>query len=698
MSQFTTKDILTFALVGHGSVGKTTLAEAMLFISGAISRMGSVGDGNTASDYHEDEINRQISINASVLSLAWQNKKFNVLDTPGYADFFGEVQSALRVADFAVVVIHAISNVEVGTEQVWNSASDYGIPHLLVVNMLDKEHADFNAVLSVARERFGNKVFPLTLPADQGSGFHQVVDVLRNELCTYKTDGSGVYIQEPLSGEWAERCRTYHGELIELVAESDDSLLEKFFEKDQLTEQELRDGLHGAFVNGSLIPVFAVAAQANIGVRRMMDILARYGPCAADFGEVKGTLGPTDGQEVTRTPDESSPASALIFKTISEPHLGDLSFLRVYSGKVNVGSDMLNSSQGRQERLGTIYSMTGRSRKELGEAVAGDIAAVVKLKYSHTGDSLSDVAHPIVLSGIHLPEQKIRSAIIPKSKGDEDKIGTGLATLHEEDPTFVFEYDPEVKQTIISGQGELHLQTVIQRLKQRFRVEVDLIAPKVPFRETITGKGDAKYRHKKQTGGAGQFAEVWMTVEPLSAGSGGEFESKIVGMAIDRVFIPSIEKGVRAAAEEGVLAGYHCVDFKAVVYDGKQHPVDSKDIAFQIAGREAFKEAFMAAKPRLLEPIFEVDVWVPEEFMGDVMGDISARRGKVLGIETEGRLQRVKAQIPLAHLDQYATALRSMTGGRGIHAQRFVHYQNLPADEQKRVIEQARAKKEESHA
>jgi elongation factor G len=696
MSTYKTEDILNFALVGHGSAGKTALAEAMLYNADVITRMGSIEAGNTTSDYHEDEIERQISINASVLSLPWEGKKFNVLDTPGYADFYGEMQGALRVADFAVVVIHAVSGIEVGTEQVWNSASDYGLPHLIVVNMLDKEHAEFDTIINVARERFGNKVFPLTMPVTQGPGFNEVADVLRSELYTYKTDGSGEYSQGQLSGDWADKCTTMHGELIELVAESDDTLLEKYFDNDQLTEEELRGGLHGAFMNGSLIPVFAVSAQTNVGVRRMMDILAKYGPCAADFKEVKGTASLESEEEIIRPATESSPTSTFVFKTVSEAHLGELSFLRIYSGKVKVGADLANTSRGRQERMGTIYSMNGKDRKELGEVVAGDIAAVVKLKHTHTGDTLSDPGNPIVLPGIHLPEQKIRAAIAPKAKGDEDRISNGLATLHEEDPTFVFEYDPELRQTIISGQGELHLETVIRRLKQRFKVEVDLLPPKVAYRETINTRGESKYRHKKQTGGAGQFAEVWMYVEPLPPGSGLEFESKVVGMSIDRVFIPSIEKGVKAAAEEGVLAGYRCVDVKAVVYDGKQHPVDSKDIAFQIAGREAFRESFLDAKPKLLEPIYEVDVLVPEDYMGDVMGDISSRRGKVLGMETEGRLQRVKAQIPLANLDQYATALRSMTGGRGIHSQRFDHYEDVPRDEEQKVITAAKKKKEEA--
>ncbi len=696
MSQYKTEDILNFAVVGHGSAGKTVLSEAMLFNGGVITRMGSIEAGSTASDYHEDEIERQISINASVLGLPWEDKKFNIIDTPGYADFYGEVQGALRVADFAIVVIHAVSGVEVGTEQVWNSAAKYGLPHLIAVNMLDKEHADFDAVVNVIRERFGSKVFPVTMPVNQGPGFNQVADVLRNELFTYKTNGSGQYTQKPLSGEWAERISTLHEKLIELVAESDDTLLEKFFEQDKLSEEELRGGLHGALMNGSLIPVFAVAALANIGVRRMMDVLARYGPCAADLKEVKGKASVDSEEEITRLATENSPASAFVFKTVSEPHLGELSFFRTYSGKVKVGADLTNTTRSRQERMGTVYSMNGKDRKDLGEVVAGDIAAVAKLKHTHTGDTLSDGANPIVLPGIHLPEQKIRSAIVPRAKGDEDKISNGLSTLHEEDPTFIFGYDPELRQTIISGQGELHLETVIRRLKQRFKVEVDLVPPKVPYRETISARGESKYRHKKQTGGAGQFAEVWMYIEPLPLGSGVEFESKLVGMAIDRVFIPSIEKGVKAATQEGVLAGYRCVDLKAVVYDGKQHPVDSKDIAFQIAGREAFKEAFMDARPKLLEPIYEVDVLVPEEFMGDVMGDISSRRGKVLGTETEGRHQKVKAQIPLANLDQYATALRSMTGGRGIHSQRFDHYENIPHDEELRVIAAAKKEKEEA--
>ena len=695
MSKFDPEDILTCALTGHGTVGKTILADAMLFNAGEVNRIGSIESGSTVSDYHEDEIERQISINSSVLNFSWQEKKINLLDTPGYADFFGEVQGALRGADFSLVLISGVAGIEVGTEQVWQAAADYGLPRLLAVNMLDRENTKFDDILALARERFGARVFPLGWPVNPGPNFNQVADVLRKELHTYKTDGSGKYDAGELPADWSDRINTFHGELIELVAESDDTLLEKYFDQDALSEDDLRGGLRGAILAGTLIPLFPMAGLGNIGVRRMMDLLAKYAPCAADAGEVKGMAGAGSDQEVSISASKDGSTSIFIFKTVSEANLGELSFFRVYSGTVKTGVDLLNSSQQARERMGTIYTMNGKKRNELGTVVPGDIAAVVKLKHSHTGDTLCDPHKTVVLPRITLPEHKERAAIMPRSKGDEDKISTGLATLHEEDPTFVFEFDPELRQTIISGQGELHLETVVRRLKQRFGVDVELAEPKVPYRETISSRGESKYRHKKQTGCSGQFAEVWMFVEPLPPGSGIKFESQIKGMAIDRVFIPSIEKGVMAAVSDGVLAGYRCVDAKAVVYDGKQHPVDSKDIAFQTAGREAFKEAFRQAKPALLEPIYEIEVLVPEEFMGDIMGDISSRRGKVLGMETEGHLQKVKAHVPLGSLGHYATALRSMTGGRGLHTQHFFSYERMPHDEEKRVIKATKSDKAE---
>ncbi len=695
MPTFKTEEILNFALVGHGGSGKTMLSESMLYNAGVVNRMGTIEDGNTVSDYHDDEIMRQISINASVLSLPWENKKFNIVDTPGYADFYGEVECGLRVADFAAVVVHAVSGIEVGTEQAWRSAQAFNLPRFIVVNLLDKENANFDAILADARDRFGSKVFPFGVPVNAGPGFNQVADVLRNELFTYKTDGTGKFTQEALSGDLKDTIKKMPGELIELVAESDDTLLEKFFEKDELTEEELRAGLHGAFLSGAVIPVFPVSAEANIGVRRMMDVLARYAPCASDFKEVHGLAAVGSDKKISHPVNAGSAPAGLVFKTISEAHLGELSFFRVYSGTIKTGQDLVNANQGRSERMGTMYSMCGKNRNEMGAVVAGDIAAAVKLKDTHTGNTLSDPKNVIVLPPINLPTPKVRSAILAKSKGDEGKISTGLSTLHEEDPTFVYEHDKELKQTIIAGQGELHLETIMKRLKSRFGVEIDLITPRVPYRETISTRGESKYRHKKQSGGAGQFAEVWMYVEPLPTGSGVQFESELKGMSIDRVFIPSIEKGVVAAAADGILAGYNCVDVKAVVYDGKQHPVDSKDIAFQIAGKHAFREAFMGAKPKLLEPFFSLEVLVPEEYMGDIMGDISSRRGKVMGMDSEGRLQKINAQVPLANLDGYATALRSMTGGRGIHTQAFDHYEGVPKDEEARVIKAHKTELEE---
>ena len=695
MAKYKSGDILNFVLAGHGTVGKTMLAEAMLFNGGEINRLGSIDGGTTVSDYHEDEIERQISINSAILHTTWQDKKLNIIDTPGYADFHGEVQSAMRVADFALVTINTNAGIEVGTEQAWKAATDYGLPCMLAFNMLDKENTEFDSLLAAARKRFGSKVFPMGLPVNTGPNFTRIADILRKELHTYQSDGSGTFTVDKLPADLVDQVYRLHGELVELVAESDDHLLEKFFEQDQLTEDDLRGGMHGAIHNGSLIPVFPVSGEKNVGVRRMMDVISKYAPNAADFTEVRGTSLPDGGNEVQFNAAANGPAAAFIFKTVSEAHLGELSFFRVYSGTVKMGADLHNSNQGSRERLGAIYTMNGKKRAELGELVPGDIAAVVKLKHTHTGDTLCSADRKIVLPGINLPEHKVRAALIPQAKGDEEKISTGLSTLHQEDPTFVFEFDPELRQTIISGQGELHLEILTKRLKYRFHVDVDLIEPKVAYRETITGRGESKYRHKKQSGGAGQFAEVWMYIEPLPPGTGLQFESELKGMSIDRVFIPSIEKGVNAAVQEGVLAGYRCVDVKAVVYDGKQHPVDSKDIAFQMAGREAFKEAFLQAKPHLLEPIYELDILVPEDHMGDVMGDISARRGKVLGMDSEGQLQKVKAQVPLGSLGNYATALRSMTGGRGLHSQRFHSYERMPREDEQRVIKESKAPVEE---
>ena len=684
MKEFRSADIRNFAIVGHGASGKTMLCEAMLACAGEINRMGSIETKNTVSDYHHDEHERQISIHSSPLHLEWMNKKFNIIDTPGYLDFIGEAISSLAVVDMAVVLLQAVNGVEVGTEQVWSFASKNNIPKVLVVNGLDREHAKFDDILNNAKGHFGKNVFPMQLPVNTGPGFNQIIDVLRSELITYNTDGSGKYIESDLPDEWKSRVEELHQELIEFVAESDDTLLEKFFEQGNLSEEEMRSGIHDAIQNQSFTPLFCTSASINVGVTRFMEFVSKYGSSPVDRGTVLAKSLKSD-EEVSVNLDGDEPV-VNVFKTISEAHVGDLSFFRVYSGSVDTGMDMLNTTRSKTERFGQMYLLNGKNRMSVNHLNAGDIGAVVKLKDTHTSNTLCSQKFQVIMDPVLLPNSNIHMGIIPKAKGDEEKLAIGLSTLHEEDPTFVYQVDPELHQTVISGQGELHLQVSIQRLQRRFDIEINTFKPRIPFRETIRGKGEAKYRHKKQSGGAGQFAEVWMRIEPKERGGGVEFISSLVGQNVDRVFVPSVEKGVLSACEDGVLANYRVVDLKVDFYDGKQHPVDSKDIAFQIAGKGAFKEAFNSAQPCLLEPIMDVEVRIPEDFMGDVMGDVSSRRGKIMGMDNEGSFQVIKAKIPQSELYHYSTAIRSLTGGRGLHSEIFSHYEYLPKELQKRFV------------
>jgi elongation factor G len=621
------------------------------------------------------------------------DKKFNIIDTPGYLDFIGEAISSLAVVDMAVVLLHAVNGVEVGSEQVWSYATKNNIPKVLVINGLDREHSKFDEIVQQTKDHFGKNVFPMQLPINAGPGFNQIVDVLRSELITYQTDGSGKYTESALPEEWQNRVEELHQELIEYVAESDDTLLEKFFDQGNLSEEEMRSGIHQAIQNQSFIPLFCTSAAINVGVTRLMAFISKYGSSPVDRGTVLAKE-PNSDEEVSVALEGKEPV-VYVFKTISEAHVGDLSFFRVYSGSVSAGMDILNTSRSKSERFGQMFLLNGKNRMSVNNLNAGDIGAVVKLKHTHTGNTLSSQKFRVVMDSVALPKSNIHMGIIPNAKGDEEKLAVGLSTLHEEDPTFVYHVDSELRQTVISGQGELHLQVSIQRLQRRFHLDVNTFKPRIPFRETIKGKGESKYRHKKQSGGAGQFAEVWMRIEPKERGEGVEFISSLVGQNVDRVFVASVEKGVQAACIDGILAGYRVVDLKVEFYDGKQHPVDSKDIAFQIAGKGAFKEAFNGAQPCLLEPIMDVEVRIPEDFMGDVMGDVSSRRGKIMGIDSEGSFQVIKAQIPQSELYHYSTTIRSLTGGRGIHSESFSHYEYLPQELQKRFIAKSRSDNDE---
>jgi len=696
MKTYAPADIRNFAVVGHASSGKTMLCEAMLACSGAISRMGRIADGSTVSDYHVSEKNRKISVSASLLHTEWLGKKFNIIDTPGYLDFISEGLGALRVGDFALVVIHAQHGLGVGTDRVWDYATRYGLPKMIVVNALDKENVDFEAVLRQAQERFGRHVFPVNLPVNPGPGFNRELDVLRSEIVTYATDASGKYTEEPATAEWETKVKELHAQLIEHIAESDDELMNKFFEKGSLSEEEFRAGIHSAVQKELFIPLFFTSAENNIGVARLMDFIAKYGSSPVDRKKVKA-VSASDGEAEVGL-DDPEPV-LYIFKTMSEAHFGELSFFRVYSGSVSTGMDLYNSDRKINERVGQIFLLNGQNREAVHTLGPGDIGTVVKLKDTHTGNTLCLAKKAVRLPKVVYPKPNIHASLVAKVKGEEDKIASGLAALHEEDPTFLYFVDAELHQTVISAQGELHLEVVADRLRRRHNVHVDLAEPRVRYRETIKAKADSKYRHKKQTGGSGQFAEVWMRIEPKPRDTGLEFTNSLVGQNVDRVFVPSVEKGVNQACTEGILAGCRVVDVKVDFYDGKMHPVDSKDIAFQIAGYFAFKEAFAAARPCLLEPINNVEIQIPEDCMGKVMGDLSSRRGRIQGIEADGGFQVIKAQVPAKELYHYSSNLRSLTGGRGVHSEELSHYEEMPRDAAEKVIEEAKKRKAtaESH-
>jgi elongation factor G len=689
MKDYPSSDLRSFAVLGHASAGKTTLAEAMLACSGKIGRMGTIAAGTTASDYHPSEKQHKISVHASLLHTEWMEKKFNILDCPGYADFIAEGLGALRVGDFALIVVNAAHGLGVGTDAAWEYATRAGLPKMIVVNGLDKMNTRFDAIVEACREHFGKNVFPLSIPLNAGPGFNGVLDVMRNEIVTYTPGGNGKYAEAP-AGPLASRVEPLHRQLIEYVAESDDTLMEKFFEKGILAEDEFRAGLHKAIQNQVFVPLFAVSAETNVGVARLMDFIAKYGSSPLDRAEVPAK----DASGLPGSVPLSQPEPVVyIFKTMNEPGVGELSLFRVFSGSVRAGEELRNTTRNITERLGQIYVLNGHDRAPVQSLRAGDLGAVVKLRGTHTGDTLCSPRFQVVLPKVDYPAPNIHGALKLRSKGDEDKLAIGLATLHQEDPTFHYRVDDEIHQTIVSGQGEIHLQVISERLARRFGVQVALEEPLIPYRETVRSRGDARYRHKKQTGGSGQFAEVWLRIEPGARDSGVDFKQSLVGTNVDRVFVPSVEKGVQTACKEGILAGFRVTDVKAEFYDGKMHPVDSKDIAFQVAGYHAFKEAFEAARPVLLEPIYVVTVTVPEEYVGAIMGDLSARRGHILGVESEGHFQIIRAQVPQKELYHYSSNVRALTSGRGRHAEAFSHYAELPPDTATRLLNELKTKR-----
>jgi elongation factor G len=666
--------------------------EAALYSSQAIDRMGRVDEGNTVSDHDPEEIKRSISIATSLGPCVWQGYKVNFVDTPGYFDFVGEVKGALRATDVALVFACAVSGVEVGTEKVWDYAGERNMARAFLINKMDRENANFDRVVEEIRQTFGTAATPLQIPIGQEAKFTGVVDLLKQKAYYYSDNGRKVE-EKAIPPELADKVTEYRGALVEAIAETDDELLMKYLEGEQLTDAEVIKGVKLGVISGKLAPIFCASALKNIGIKAILDACVHYLPSPADLPAAVGT-NLKSGAEESRPAARSAPFSAVVFKTMADPFVGKLSLFRVCSGVFKSDSTVFNSSKEAQERVGQLFVVRGKTQETSPELVAGDIGAVAKLTATGTGDTLCDRDNPIKYNRIAFPSPVIAQAVEPKAKGDEEKIGSSLARLQEEDPTFSVRRDLETRQTIISGLGDLHLDVVVSRIAKKFGVDVVLTPPRVPYRETIRGATRVEGKHKKQSGGKGQFGHVWIEMEPLPSGTGFEFVDKVFGGAVPRNFIPAVEKGIRETLEEGVLAGFPVVDVRVTLVDGSSHPVDSSEMAFKIAASLAFKKGFMACKPILLEPIVNVEVTVPDEYMGDIIGDLNKKRGRIMGMEPYGGFQRVKAQAPYSEIFKYATDLRSMTQGRGSFTTEFSHYEEVPSNVADPII-QANAKKTE---
>ena len=692
MKEYDVAKLRNATFVGHGGSGKTSLCEALLYSAKATKRLGKVDDGTSVLDYTPEEIQRKITISLSLGHLDWKDHSFNLIDTPGYADFVGDVIAGLAVADSAIVVLRAAAGVEVGTVKVWDFIEENSLPACACVTMMEKEHSDFWSCVSGASESFSRRVIPVIIPIGTGDSFKGVVDIL--SMKAFLCDDQGQFTeQKEVPADVKKKAEEAREKLMDGVAEGDDALLEKYLEKGTLEPKEIVEGLRKSVAKSTILPVAVVSAHKGIGVPQLLDFLAIVLPSPVDRGTVKGTI-PGSDKQVERKPVASDPLCAMVFKTISEPHVGELSLMRVFSGTLEAGSDALNATKNKGEKIGQLFKLQGKERTEVPVLRPGEFGAAVKLRDTSTGDTLCSSASPIQLPAIKFPLPALSEALKPKAKGDEEKIANGLSRLKEEDPTFTVFVDPELKQTLLNGMGELHLEVLVGKLRDRFGVEVDIVKPKVPYRETVKGKAEVQGRHKKQSGGRGQFGDVWIRIEPRKRGEGFEFVNEVVGGAIPTKYIPAVQKGVEEASKEGVLAGYPIVDFRVHLFDGSYHTVDSSDLAFKIAGSIAFKKAVTEAKPILLEPIMEVEVTVPDDCMGDVMGDLSSKRGRILGMDSHGKMQRVRALVPQAELYKYSTHLRSLTQGRAYHTAKFAYYEELPQEMSEKVIAEAKQEKE----
>jgi elongation factor G len=690
MANFTTAHLRNIAFVGHGSSGKTTLTEAMLFDTGATSRRGRVEDGTTVSDWDDEEIRRRLSVNVSLIPCEWRDTKINILDTPGFIDFVGELKAAVTVVDSALVVLDAVSGIEVGTELAWGYLDEGSLPRAVFINKMDRENANFQRVINSLREQFGGTIVPAQLPIGEGGEFKGVVDLIAMKAYIGE---SGTPTDIP--ADMADAAADARLQIIEASAEGDDELIMKYLDGEELTPDEVKRGLRAGIAGGNIVPVFCGAALNNIGARALLDAILAFMPNPAE-APVRVAERP-NGEQVELPADAAGPLAVFVFKTLADPYVGKISYFRVVSGILQSDSRVYSLPGGSEERVANLFSPRGKEQLPVPQLVAGDLGGVTKLQVTGTNDTLCDKAHQLALPRPAYPEPLYSVAVSPQTKADSAKMGPTLTRLSEEDPTLHWRFEPGTHQTILSGMGEVHIDLAVRRMQAKFGVGLTTSVPKVPYTESVTRNAADYYRHKKQTGGAGQFGEVHLEVRPLDRGGGFEFDtSRVFGGAISNSFFPSIEKGIKSVLEAGPIAGYPVVDVRAEVYDGKMHPVDSKDIAFQIAGREAFKKAFMEAGPVLLEPIMEVRITVPEEYMGDIMGDLNTRRGRVMGMEQSKGKGIITATVPASEMQRYAIDLRSMTQGRGLYTMRVSHYEPTPSHIAEQVVNDAKREQQEA--
>ncbi|MFO7171589.1 MAG: elongation factor G [Bacillota bacterium] len=674
MRKYPVNRLRNLALVAHGGAGKTSLAEAMLYTAGVTDRLGKTDDGNTVMDWDPEEVRRKVSISTGIAPLEWRGHKVTLLDTPGYFDFVGEVKAALRVVEAALVVVDAVSGVEVGTELVWQYAQEAGLPRMIVVSKMDRENANWARTLASLEAAFGKQVLPLQIPIGAEAQFRGVVDLIRGQAWISRGRET---VAEPVPADLAAEVEALRERVMEAAAEADDELTMKYLEGEPLTEAEVLAGLRAAVLAGKVFPVLCASGLRNIGVGPLLDAICDLLPSPVDAGAVTGT-DPRTGQAVTREPRADGPLTALVFKTVSDPFVGKMTIFRVYSGTLRPDGQVYNATRGRSERVGAVYLLRGKQQEQVPEAGPGEIAMVAKLQVTGTGDTLADEGQPVLLPPMEFPAPVYSVAVYPKAKGDEEKISAGLGRLAEEDPTFRVERNATTGEIVISGMGDVHIEVMLERLRRKFGVEATVTTPKVAYKETIRGTARAEHKHKKQTGGHGQYGHVILELEPLPEGE-YEFVDKIIQGRVPQQYRPAVDKGVRETMAEGVLAGYPVTGVRVTLVDGSYHEVDSSEMSFKIAASQAFKKGFMAAKPVLLEPVMLVEVLVPEACTGDVIGDLNRKRGRILGIEPRGRLQAVRALVPQAEMFRYAIDLRSITQGRGTFTMTFDHYEEVPA-------------------